>query len=140
MAPAGERSRLPEQQAQRFGSLPISSSDTSSRGAASRTWNAKQIRRDRIVPDPDQPRKISRRSRWKNSRDRCASRGMFQPIAVWYDRGGMATTSSSTASGAGVHPRIAGMETIPAIVRDRIPGRSSDRLIDQLMETSSARI
>lgn len=106
--------------------------DTSSRGAGVEDMmNAKQIRRDRIVPDPDQPRKSFPQESLDELATSLKARGMLQPIAVWYDRARdqyVIIHGERRWRAAG----IAGLEVIPAIVRE--DQESSDRLIDQLME------
>ncbi len=106
--------------------------DTSTRAAGVEDMmNAKQIRRDRIVPDPDQPRKTFPQESLEELATSLKSRGMLQPIAVRYDRAAdhyiiIHGERRWRASG------IAGLETLPAIVREE--QEAGERLIDQLME------
>ncbi|MCA1668949.1 MAG: ParB/RepB/Spo0J family partition protein [Thermomicrobia bacterium] len=106
--------------------------DTSSRGAGvEEMMNAKQIRQDRIVPDPDQPRKSFPQESLEELAVSLKARGILQPIAVWYDRPHdryVILHGERRWRAAG----IAGLETLPAIVRE--DQASSERLIDQLME------
>ncbi len=106
--------------------------DTSSRGAGvEEMMNAKQIRCDRIVPDPDQPRKSFPQESLEELAASLKSRGVLQPIAVWYDRPNdryVIIHGERRWRAAG----IAGLEMLPAIVRE--DQASSERLIDQLME------
>jgi ParB family transcriptional regulator, chromosome partitioning protein len=106
--------------------------DTSSRGAGvEEMMNAKQIRRDRIVPDPDQPRKSFPQEPLEELAASLKARGMLEPISVRYDRPNdryiiISGERRWRASG------IAGLAMIPAIVRE--DQEASERLIDQLME------
>ena len=106
--------------------------DTSSRGVGVEDMmNAKQIRRDRIVPDPEQPRKSFPQESLEELADSLKARGMLEPISVWYDRAGdryVIISGERRWRAAG----IAGLEVLPAIVRE--DQESSERLIDQLME------
>lgn len=106
--------------------------DTSSRGAGvEEMMNAKQIRRDRIVPDPDQPRKSFPQESLEELAASLKARGILQPIAVWYDRPNdrYVILHGERRWRAAA---IAGLEIMPAIVRE--DQASSERLIDQLME------
>jgi ParB family transcriptional regulator, chromosome partitioning protein len=106
--------------------------DTSSRGAGvEEMMNAKQIRRDRIVPDPDQPRKSFPQESLEELATSLKARGMLEPISVRYDRPNdryiiISGERRWRASG------IAGLEMLPAIVRE--DQEAGERLIDQLME------
>lgn len=106
--------------------------DTSSRAAGvEEMMNAKQIRRDRIVPDPDQPRKSFPQESLDELAASLKSRGMLQPIAVWYDRARdqyVIIHGERRWRAAG----IAGLDVLPAIVRE--DQEVGERLIDQLME------
>ena len=91
---------------------------------------AKEIRLDRIVADPDQPRRTFDEARLEELAESIRAEGVLQPIVVRYD--GLRDTyvvvhgerrwRAATA---------AGLEAIPTIVRDVPEGR---RLIHQLME------
>ena len=77
--------------------------------------NAKQIRRDRIVPDPNQPRKTFPQESLEELAASLKARGMLQPISVWYDSADdhyviIYGERRWRASG------MAGMEVLPAIV------------------------
>ncbi len=91
---------------------------------------AKEIRLDRIEPDPDQPRRSFDPTKLAELAASIRREGVLQPIAVRYDAGrdvyvvvhGERRWRAS---------RLAERETIPAIVRD-VP--EERRLIQQLME------
>lgn len=92
--------------------------------------DAKEIQLDRIVPDPDQPRRTFDQDRLDELAASIASEGVLQPIVVRYhassDRyiivhGERRFRASSQA----------GRQSIPALVRDVPEDR---RLIQQLME------
>ncbi|HET7092392.1 MAG TPA: ParB N-terminal domain-containing protein, partial [Thermomicrobiales bacterium] len=72
--------------------------------------DAKDIRLDRIEPDPDQPRRTFDEDKLAELSASIRREGILQPIAVRYD---------------------AGLVSIPAIVRD-VPAER--RLLQQLME------
>ncbi len=92
--------------------------------------NAKEIRLDRIVPDPEQPRRTFDPDKLRELADSIAGEGVLQPIVVRYDLDqdayvivhGERRWRAST---------LAARETIPAIVRE-VPAER--RLIHQLME------
>ncbi len=93
--------------------------------------NAKQIRRDRIVRDPDQPRRTFNREGLEELADSIRSHGILQPITVRYDRPNdryIVVTGERRWRAS----EIAGLTTLPALV----VGEQSDddRLIVQLME------
>lgn len=106
--------------------------DTSQRGeGVEDMMNAKQIRRERIVPDPNQPRKDFSPEGLEELAESLRTSGVLQPIAVWYDepadRYVIIYGERRWRAAA-----LAGLETLPAIVRDK---PSADRLlIEQLME------
>jgi ParB family chromosome partitioning protein len=92
--------------------------------------SAKEIRRDRIVPDPDQPRRSFDDERLAELANSIAREGVLQPIVVSYDAAQdiyVIVHGERRWRAAG----IAGQETLPAIVRD-VP--ADRRLIHQLME------
>jgi ParB family chromosome partitioning protein len=106
--------------------------DTSQRGAGVEDMmNAKQIRRDRIVPDPNQPRKDFPQEGLEELADSLRKSGMLQPIAVWYDeaRDHYVIIYGERRWRASA---LAGMETLPAIVREKPD--ANQILVDQLME------
>ena len=91
---------------------------------------AKEIRLDRIVADPDQPRRHFDEERLEELAASIRLEGVLQPIVVRYE--------PSADIYVIVHgerrwraSKVAGIESIPAIVRDVPVGR---RLIQQLME------
>jgi ParB family chromosome partitioning protein len=91
---------------------------------------AKEIRLDRIVPDPDQPRRTFDPAKLRELADSIRREGLLQPIAVRYD--GRADRyvilhGERRWRAAG----IVGLTAVPAIVRD-VP--EERRLIQQLME------
>jgi len=91
---------------------------------------AKEIRLERIEPDPEQPRRTFDAAKLGDLAESIRREGILQPIAVRYDAGrdvyivlhGERRWRAS---------RLAGKETIPAVVRD-VP--EERRLIQQLME------
>lgn len=92
--------------------------------------SAKEIQRGRITPDPEQPRRTFDEERLAELAASIAQEGILQPIVVRYD--------AAADSYVLVHGErrwraagLAGLETIPAIVRD-VP--ADRRLIHQLME------
>jgi ParB family chromosome partitioning protein len=92
--------------------------------------NAKEIQLDRIVPDPDQPRRTFDEEKLQELAASIATEGVLQPIVVRYDLDGDVYVI--------IHgerrwraSRLAERTTIPAIVREVPPER---RLIHQLME------
>lgn len=92
--------------------------------------DAKEIRLDRIVPDPDQPRRTFDQDRLDELAASIASEGVLQPIVVRYHAGSdryiiVHGERRFRAS------HQAGRESIPALVRDVPEDR---RLIQQLME------
>lgn len=92
--------------------------------------SAKEIRRDRIVPDPDQPRRTFDDERLAELAASIAREGVLQPIVVSYDAAQdvyVIVHGERRWRAAG----IAGLEIVPAIVRD-VP--ADRRLIHQLME------
>jgi len=91
---------------------------------------AKEIRLDRIEPDPDQPRRTFDESRLAELATSIGIEGVLQPIVVRYDEARdvyviVHGERRWRASGR------AGLATIPALVRDVPEDR---RLIQQLME------
>lgn len=91
---------------------------------------AKEIRLDRIVPDPDQPRRTFDPARLEELATSITLQGVLQPIVVRYDE--------SNDIYIIVHgerrwraSREAGQKTIPALVREV---DEEHRLIQQLME------
>ena len=91
---------------------------------------AKEIRLDRIAPDPDQPRRTFDPSKLEELATSIGREGVLQPIAVQYDDARdlyMIIHGERRWRAA----RAAGLTAIPAIVRD-VPGER--RLIQQLME------
>lgn len=91
---------------------------------------AKEIRLDRIVPDPDQPRRSFDQARLAELVASITSEGVLQPIVVRYDTGSdhyiiVHGERRFRAS------QQAGRQSIPALVRD-VP--EERRLIQQLME------
>jgi ParB family chromosome partitioning protein len=91
---------------------------------------AKEIRLDRIVPDPAQPRRTFDPVRLEELAASITLEGVLQPIVVRYDQ-----TSDIYVIVHGERrwraSRDAGQKTIPAIVREV---EESHRLIQQLME------
>lgn len=91
---------------------------------------AKEIRLDRIEPDPDQPRRSFDQAKLRELADSIRREGLLQPIAVRYDAAadryvilhGERRWRAAT---------MVGLPAIPAIVRD-VP--EERRLIQQLME------
>ena len=92
--------------------------------------DAKLIRRDRIEPDPDQPRNYFDEDALNDLATSIRAEGILQPIAVRYDEPRdtyVIVHGERRWRAAG----IAGLESIPAVVRD-IP--EDRRLIQQLVE------
>jgi len=91
---------------------------------------AKEIRLDRIVPDPDQPRRTFDPVRLEELAASIAIEGVLQPIVVRYDaeRDVYVIVHGERRWRAS---QQAGLTTIPAIVRD-VP--EERRLVQQLME------
>lgn len=92
--------------------------------------SAKEIRLDRIAPDPEQPRRTFDADRLDDLVQSIRLEGVLQPIAVRYD---MDHDSYVILHGERRWraAQLAGLETIPAIVREVAEER---RLIQQLME------
>lgn len=92
--------------------------------------DAKEIALDRIVPDPDQPRRSFDQDRLDELAASIRTEGVLQPIVVRYDEAddryvivhGERRWRASA---------LAGQQTIPALVRD-VPAER--RLLQQLME------
>lgn len=91
---------------------------------------AHDIQLARIVPDPDQPRRVFDSDRLDELAASIRAEGVLQPIVVRYDEAADAYIV--------VHgerrwraSKLAGLDAIPAIVRDVPPER---RLLQQLME------
>lgn len=105
--------------------------DTSPRAiGVSDLVTAKEIRLDRIEPDPDQPRQTFDPERLEELAASIRNEGVLQPIAVRYDEEGdryIIVHGERRWRAA----RMAGLQAIPAIVRDVPEDR---RLIQQLME------
>lgn len=91
---------------------------------------AKEIRLDRIVADPDQPRRTFDETKLEELTDSIRAEGVLQPIVVRYD-GPRDTYVVVHGERRWRAAAAAGVETIPTIVRDVPEGR---RLIHQLME------
>ena len=91
---------------------------------------AKEIRLDRIVADPDQPRRTFDEAKLDELAGSIRAEGVLQPIVVRYDaaRDTYVVVHGERRWRAAT---TAGLETIPTIVRDVPKGR---RLIHQLME------
>ncbi|MDQ3547901.1 MAG: ParB/RepB/Spo0J family partition protein [Chloroflexota bacterium] len=92
--------------------------------------DAKLIRRDRIEPDPDQPRQFFDEDALQDLATSIRAEGILQPIAVRYDEPRdiyVIIHGERRWRAAG----IAGLESLPAVVRD-IP--EDRRLIQQLVE------
>ncbi len=91
---------------------------------------AKEIRLDRIEPDPDQPRRSFDQTKLEELAASIRIEGVLQPIAVRYDaaRDTYVVLHGERRWRAS---RLAGLEAIPAIVREVPEDR---RLIQQLME------
>ena len=92
--------------------------------------NAKEIQLNRISPDPAQPRQTFDDERLEELADSMRLEGVLQPIAVRYELDGdryIIIHGERRWRAA----RIAGLQAIPAIVRD-VP--EERRLIQQLME------
>lgn len=92
--------------------------------------NAKDIRLTRISPDPSQPRQTFDDERLEELAESMRLEGVLQPIAVRYER-----TDDRYIIIHGERrwraARLAGLDSIPAIVRD-VP--EERRLVQQLME------
>ncbi len=105
--------------------------DTTARAVGvSDLLDAKLIRRDRIEPDPDQPRNYFDEDALNDLATSIRAEGILQPIAVRYDEPRdiyVIIHGERRWRAAG----IAGLESIPAVVRD-IP--EDRRLIQQLVE------
>ncbi len=92
--------------------------------------NAKEIRLDRISPDPSQPRQTFDDERLEELAASMRLEGILQPIAVRYERADdRYIIIHGERRWRAAH--LAGLESIPAIVRD-VP--EERRLIQQLME------
>ena len=91
---------------------------------------AKEIRLDRIEPDPDQPRRSFDPAKLEELAASIRIEGILQPIAVRYDaaRDTYVVLHGERRWRAS---RLAGLEAIPAIVREVPEDR---RLVQQLME------
>ena len=91
---------------------------------------AKEIRLDRIEPDPDQPRRTFDEARLDELAASIRIEGVLQPIVVRYDdaRDRYVVVHGERRWRASA---MAGLEAIPALVRD-VP--EERRLIQQLME------
>ena len=91
---------------------------------------AHEIQLARIVPDPDQPRRVFDADRLDELAASIRAEGVLQPIVVRYD-----DTQDTYIVVHGERrwraARLAGLKAIPAIVRDVPPER---RLLQQLME------
>jgi len=92
--------------------------------------NAKEIRLDRIVPDPDQPRRTFDEDRLAELADSIRREGLLQPIAVRYDTARDVYVVIHGERRFRAHQAL-GLEAIAAIVRD-VP--EERRLVQQLME------
>lgn len=105
--------------------------DTSPRAVGvSELASAKEIRLDRIIADPDQPRQTFDPERLDELASSIRSEGVLQPIAVRYEAEGdiyviLHGERRWRAS------RLAGLSSIPAVVREV---SSERRLLQQLME------
>lgn len=105
--------------------------DTSPRAVGTRELaTAKEIRLDRIEPDPDQPRRSYDEERLEELAASIRLEGVLQPIAVRYDaeRDRYVIIHGERRWRAA---QLAGLESIPAIVREV---GDEQRLIQQLME------
>jgi len=91
---------------------------------------AKEILLDRIVPDPDQPRRTFDPDRLDELADSIRIEGILQPIVVRYDAPGD-TYVVVHGERRWRAARLAGLDRLPAIVRE-VPAER--RLIQQLME------
>lgn len=91
---------------------------------------AHEIQLARIVPDPDQPRRVFDADRLEELASSVRAEGVLQPIVVRYD-----DTQDTYIVVHGERrwraAKLAGLDVIPAIVRDVPPER---RLLQQLME------
>lgn len=92
--------------------------------------NARVIAIDRIEPDPEQPRTTFDDERLAELADSIRIEGVLQPIVVRYDEG-RDTYVLLHGERRWRASRLAGMTTIPALVRE-VP--QERRLIQQLME------
>jgi ParB family transcriptional regulator, chromosome partitioning protein len=91
---------------------------------------AKQIQIDRIVPDPEQPRKEFSDEGLEELAASIRLDGILQPLAVRYDEG-RDTYIILHGERRWRAARLAGLSSVPAIVRD-VP--ESRRLLQQLVE------
>ena len=92
--------------------------------------SAKEIELDRIQPDPDQPRTVMQEESLQELAASIKLEGVLQPIAVRYDDDGdiyIIIHGERRWRAA----RLAGVNTIPAVVRDVEP---QNILLQQLME------
>lgn len=106
--------------------------DTSPRAAGvEELLNAKEIRPDRIVPDPTQPRKTFPQESLDELAASIRTSGILQAILVRYDR---ETDYYVIIDGERRWraAQLAGVERIPALVRDDNQSEAA-RLVDQLM-------
>jgi len=105
--------------------------DTSPRAVGTRELaTAREIRLERIEPDPDQPRRSYDTERLEELAASIRLEGVLQPIAVRYDPGRdryVIIHGERRWRAA----QLAGLESIPAVVREVNAGQ---RLIQQLME------
>lgn len=92
--------------------------------------NAKEIRLDRIVPDPAQPRRTFDEERLVELADSIRKEGLLQPIAVRYDGERDVYVVIHGERRFRAH-QLLGLPAIAAIVRD-VP--EERRLVQQLME------
>jgi ParB family chromosome partitioning protein len=105
--------------------------DTSARAVGvSDLVEARAIRLDRIEPDPNQPRRTFDDGALEDLAGSIRAEGVLQPIAVHYDaaRDVYVVIHGERRWRAA---RMAGLDSIPAIVRDVPEGR---RLVQQLIE------
>lgn len=92
--------------------------------------NAKEIRLDRIEPDPDQPRRTFDPDRLSELAESIRREGLLQPIAVRYDAERNVYVVIHGERRFRAHQAL-GLATIAAIVRE-VP--EERRLVQQLME------
>jgi ParB family transcriptional regulator, chromosome partitioning protein len=92
--------------------------------------NAKEIRLDRIVADPGQPRRTFDETRLQELADSIRREGLLQPIAVRYDDDADCYVILHGERRWRAHQQL-GLQTIAAIVRE-VPAER--RLVQQLME------
>ena len=92
--------------------------------------DAKEIQLSRIEPDPQQPRRTFDEERLEELTNSIRSEGVLQPIVVRYDRDRDVYVIIHGERRWRAAQR-AGLQTIPALVRDVPPER---RLLHQLME------